>query len=132
LPPSPIGFNGIFCNRNVFDSSSAQVYTSYKSKAHEFRKWPTVQRCYILACMPLEDALLSDESVNNLRAIQIAVVISVPYLQYIIRQSVQAVTKHSDVGCATFKLKVIVSQALSILQHPFSIGFQYILMLPMQ
>jgi len=46
-------------------------------------------------------ALLPDESVNNSGAIQIEVVVPPPYLQYIFKQSVQVVLKHSDGGCAT-------------------------------
>jgi len=80
-----------------------------------------------LACHPPKGALLPYESVNNSRTIQIAVVVPLPYLQ-----SVQAVSKHSDKGCAASKLKALVSQALSKLQHPFSTGFQFILNLPKQ
>ena len=50
-----------------------------------------------------EGALIPDESVNNSGDIQIPVVVWLPYLQYIFKQPVQVVPKHSDGGCTTFK-----------------------------
>ena len=53
--------------------------------------------------------MLPDESVNNSGTVLIAVVVPPPYLQYIFRQSVQTVLKHSIVGCA-------ISRRVSIIQ----------------
>jgi len=46
------------------------------------------------------ECTIPDENVNNSGAIQIAVVVPPSYLQYIFRQSVQAVLKHSNRRCA--------------------------------